>query len=173
MSKKFPKITGETGNITFEFENGKKSKSIYATLDFQEDIASYPILNNNKEIVEYMDIAGNFSKEPTKFALELFNYVFFENYHPLLIRTSTQNFYYCALLSFPSKYLINKNVLKYIEEEERNKFKTLCANKEFTSLLEMLKYKLYVKRCLKQKLERAEQLKAYPEIVEEVQLELE
>ena len=163
MKYVLPKLNGEVGRMSFELNNGGRSKEFYFAEELNKSTGSYPIYDSNNKIVEYMDIIGNFSNKPTAFALDFYNYVTYESMSWLVLTVDNLMLFECALNEFPSKYLADEKIVKLVKEEEKRKYRTLCEMKQLTSLIDKLMYKKYVSKCLKMKLKRAEVLRKHLE----------
>ena len=154
-----PKLVGEVGNMHFEFPNGNVSKNFYSAKELDARLGMFPICNEKGDIVEYMNVMGRFYLKGNKFSEKLYHYVAFEHYNSSIIRTRRWNFWYSALINFPSIYLVDKEVKIFILEEEKRKIKYLHNFKFFHSFIEEIRFKLYCKKILKIKLEKAEYFK--------------
>ena len=167
MNYKKPQLCGESGNMYFEFGDGKKSKNFHSSKQIDHRTGSYEVLNLSGE-VEYMDLFGNFSKSPTEFASKLYDYINFERFNNLVYRSRSYTLYQTALTAFPSKFLINEKVLDFITKYEQQRFKKLCNNGSFVSLLEKMSYKRFVMKTYKAKIRRMKKLSQNDEIIKEV-----
>lgn len=155
---KFPKkmisVTPMGVYKCFVLYNGKRTQTFYDCAKFDEYIGSYPILDKDNEVVEYMDLIGNFTKQPTEFAKDLYDYISGRDVavvrYYMYIKT-----YYTSLTEFPAKYLLNSQVREIVEDEEKYKSKNL--NKSVKGLIPRLKCKLYLNKTLNKKLKRAKE----------------
>lgn len=157
MNYIIPQLSGETGNMYFEFYDGKKSKIFHSakSLDAQNGTFEIKLLNDE---TQYMDLLGNFSQKPTEFASALYDYISFENYNHLVYRSLKYVYFKTALVNFPSKFLINKDVLNFIVEFEWKRYQTLIENNRFVSLIEKASYKHFILKNIKAKLKRMKRL---------------
>lgn len=154
---KEPQIIGEVGNKQFVLYDGQISKPFFTNAEFDSRIGSYPILNENNEIVEYMDLIGNFTNKPTKFAKEFSSYI--DSRRLGVSDAYAGSIFFCTgLIDFPSKYLVDKKIRKIVKAEENYKFKTACMENNLVYLLTKLKCKLYLIDIYNQKIARAERL---------------
>ena len=158
MVKYMPKLLGEDGKKYFKFNDESVSKTFFSAGKFDVLACQFPILNEKGEVVEYMDILGNFSKENTHFARKIYRYITYEFLQPTIVRISKSNFYYFALADFPSAYLTDEKIKKFIIEEEKRKYKYLVHSHQFVSLFERLRYKIIMKQILRRKLKKAKTL---------------
>ena len=163
-----PVMVGEIGEMKFMFSNGKTSKSFYNAGVLDDYQGVYPILDKEGNVVEYMDLLGQFSPQPTDFASSFHYFAFFERYSYLIMRNERMSYYDCAINHFPSKYLIDERMVKIAREIERNRFQYMCKHDMFVSIFDKLSYRLYMKKCFKIKLERAKYLSQDMETVEEI-----
>ena len=159
MMDYMPKLIGKDGEKFFMFQNQMCSKVFYDAGKFDVLACQFPILNEKGEVVEYMDILGNFSKENTHFARKIYRYVTYEFLQPTILRRSKLNFYYFALADFPSFYLVDEKIKKFVIEEERRKYQFLINSHQFVSLFERLRYKMVMKQILREKLKKAKNIK--------------
>ena len=145
-------LIGETGNKKFVLRNGNKTKTFYDAKKFDFTCGQYPIVNENNEIVEYMDLMGTFTQEKTEVAFEIYYYLLSMQYLPNYSR-----FGYKGIIDFPSKYLVDPDVRKFSVEEEkyRNKF---VKNSSSIPLFERLTYVHTMKSVLRSKLRKANRL---------------
>ena len=152
--KRFQKpyaVGGENG-VKFVLNNGAETKSVFAFLEFNKSLGCFEILNKNYDVVEYMDLLGNFTTQPTKFAKRFYEYIESSNYG---VGFGCPNYvFYTSLIDFPSKYLRSKEVRQIVKAEEEYKYQRACDYSIFVSLLEKLKYKIYYKNIYKQKIEK-------------------
>lgn len=149
-----PKIVGEVGNMQFILFDGVKTKSFFNAAEFDCLKGVYPILNQHGQVIEYMDILGNFTIQPTKFAKDFNSYINSRNRG--ICYGCVENYvYFTTLLDFPSKYLINNKVRNIVKREELSKYKNACKNKQFSSLLDKLGYRLYISRIFNKKVAKA------------------
>lgn len=144
-------LQGELGEKKFVLRNGQETKTFYDAGNFNYSIGQFPIYNENNEIVEYMDLMGTFSKENTNLAVYLYNYVLAESYMPL-----GSMVYQCGIYNFPSKYLTNEKVKRFIVQEEKARYKKMKTYN--ISLIEKLNYRIHTTRCLQNKLKNAKHL---------------
>ena len=172
MKFQLPVINGEVGERYFVFANGRKSKEFYDVSEFDKFNGCYPILDQSGNVVEYMDMLGNFSKTPTEFASKFHHFVFFERYSALISRSSASAYYECAINWFPSKFLISQEIQEIVKEIEKQRFKKMCRTGCFVSIFERVRYFLYMKECMNIKLDKAKQLSQNPKVVNEVNEEL-
>lgn len=151
--KKPYEIVSEKG-VQFVLFDGTVSKVVFEVLAFDKYLGVFPIVNKDKEIVEYMDIVGNFTKKPTKFAQEFYSYICSNNVgygYPCFT-------FYTALLDFPSKYLTDTKIRKIVKNHENYKIQEAKQNGEFNNLFEILRFKLYSKSIYNQKIAKADKL---------------
>ena len=150
-----PKLIGEVGTMKFLLSDGTETKTFYSVTEFDVTRGQYPILNKDNEIIEYMDILGNFTKGKSEFAK-----VYYEYYNSIInipfIRTVSANLMYTGLSEFPSRFLADEKIKKIIIAEEKRRFWWALKNHLFKSLIEALRYKKYVNGCLKDKLTKAD-----------------
>ena len=154
--KEFQKPFAKTNNgeVKFNLYNGIKTKSVFAFYEFNEDLGGYIIINEKGEKVEFMDCLGNFTKNPTQFAKLFNNYI-----NSTEIGYGDPVFtYYTSLIDFPSKYLINEEVRKIVKNHENYKIQKAYQECGFINLIECLKYKIYVNKIYKQKIQKAKRL---------------
>lgn len=161
MIELMPKLVGEVGNMHFEFPNGTVSKNFYNAKEIDDYLGMYPICNENGDIVEYMNVMGKFHTKENNFSKKLYRYVAFELYSSSIVRTKYYNFWTSALIKLPSVYLIDENVKNFVIEEEKRKIQYMHYFKLFRSFLEEVRFKLYCKKILNQKLNKAENTKKH------------
>jgi hypothetical protein len=154
-----PKLIGEKGNMHFRFETGEKSKTIYFVGKFDEFTGEYPIYDENNQLVEYMDILGNFSKEKTELAECLYRHAIQERIMPVVAYAGYYTYFRAAIIDFPSKFLVDEKVRDAILKEERRKYNHMVSTHQFCSLLDRLSYKIYANQVIKAKLKKAQKLK--------------
>lgn len=147
-----PCAVSNNGKVEFVLYDGTKTKSVFAFLEFDNCLGMFGILNEKYEVVEYMDILGNFSKKPTMFAKRFNEYINSSKYG--IGYGCPQFMFFTSLIDFPSKYLSSKKVRQIVKQEEEFKYKKACIFGEFSSLLEKLKYRLYYKKIYKQKIDK-------------------
>ena len=158
-------LMGTAGKKHFVLPNRQITKKFYNAQSFDMRTGQFPILDENGEIIEYMDLMGNFTKTNTLFAKKLYNYVASERNIPFITKAHG-DYYYCGLLDFPSKYLIDDNVKHFIKMEERRRYLKLCNNHNFSSIFQRLMYKRYTNKVWKQKERKAEYLKTHKDVYE-------
>ena len=151
---KKPILEGEFGNYSFKLYNGMQTKKFISLGKFDTSLGVYEICDCQGNVIEYMDIMGNFSKKPSDFANHFNNYIE-TKYLGINYSTPPSCLYYTWLIDFPSKYLINKNVRKIIKNEEVERYNRACKNGTFCRLLDKLRYKIYIDKVFNQKLARA------------------
>ena len=100
-----------------------------------------------------MDILGNFSKENTDLAYDLYIYALSIDNVPIK-QFGKRGAYYTGLLDFPSKHLVDKKVRNFIQWQEESRFDTFCKFGQFNNLFEKLRYKRYVKQVFKDKMNK-------------------
>jgi len=122
--------------------------------DYLADFGSYEICDLNGNVVEYMDLLGNFSKEPTVFAMHFNQYVQ-SKYLGVRYGIPPNTILYTSIVDFPSRYFMNKKIVKILKEEEYVRFKLACSRKSFVNMFEKIIYKHYVNSIFKKKLKRA------------------
>lgn len=147
-----PYALASDNGVKFILNNGAETKSVFAFLEFNKSLGCFEILNKDYQVVEYMDLLGNFTKQPTQFAKQFSEYIESSNSgvgfgYPSFV-------FYTTLLDFPSKYLRSKEVRQIVKAEEEYKYLRACKHSTFVSLLDKLKYKLYYKRIYKQKIDK-------------------
>lgn len=157
--KKFekPYAITEDGKIKFVLWDGTKTKSVFNVADFDSANGVFPILNEQNQVVEYMDLIGNFTKQPTKFA-QCFNDYIDSRLYGVGDRFEGLMFFYCRLVDFPSKYLVDKKIRKIVKDEEAYRYQQACEDKFFEKLIHRLCYKLYLREIYKKKIKKAERL---------------
>ncbi|MBR4998340.1 MAG: hypothetical protein IKY10_00525, partial [Clostridia bacterium] len=93
-------LCGELGNKYFAFPDGTSSKSFYDAQKFSFRFGQFPIIDKDGNVVEYMDILGNFSKENTDLAYDLYIYALSIDNVPIK-QFGKRGAYYTGLLDFP------------------------------------------------------------------------
>lgn len=150
-------LKGELGKRYFVFPNGEKTKTFYNADKFIFSYGQYPILNENGDVVEYMDLMGNFSEGQTELARRLYDYALSINQIPYKA-LGVQGQAYTGVLDFPSKFLKNEKVREFIEREEKKRFHRLCRGNGIPSFLHRIRYKLYIDKVWKQKMKKVQRL---------------
>lgn len=163
-----PILKGEIGKMEFELFDGLKTKSFYNVGEFDEVFGQFPILNEKEEIVEYMDLLGNFTENRTELAKYFYQYCISIVDVPV-IKMGRYKMFYTGISEFPSKYLLDERTKKIIKAEEKRRFKLSCKCHKFDSLIEMLRYRKYVNSYIKEKLQRAEEYAEELKIINENQ----
>ena len=153
---KNPEISGQIGSMKFILYDGTETKLFFSVGDYNEKLGVYPILNKDNEIVEYMDLIGNFTCEPTTYAKYFKEYINSRKYGVGYGDVGCF-IYYTGLIDFPSKYLIDKRVRKIVKQEEIERYNLACKRKLFFSLMDRLKYKIYVTNIYNRKVAKAKQ----------------
>ena len=154
--KKPYKLEDKNG-VRFVLYNGNKTKSVFGALEFDESLGVFPIINNKNQIVEFMDCMGNFTKKPTRFAHEFNKYINATG-KGVCYGYPVNNFFDTALIDLPSKYLTSNEIRRIVQNEERYKIRLARKHGEFVGLLENIRYRIYVLKIYKQKLDRAKKL---------------
>ena len=152
-NKKFehPQIIGELGDFKFVLHDYSLTKEFHSAGEFDDFRGVYPIMDKKGKIVEYMDLVGNFTKSPTKFARYFNEYIKARNFG--IGYGSVEYFIYStALLDFPSKYMTNKKIREIVHDEEMYRYKNACKKGMFISFINKLGYKLYIKNIYKSKI---------------------
>ena len=162
-----PTLVKTNNAYYFQFNDGRTTKLFLSVGKLDIQTGCYAIINEKNE-QEYMDLFGNFTKQPTEFALHLYSYIVSEQRIPTVFKYYPITYFYTALVDFPSKYLINKEVLNFIVVEEQRRYKSLVKHKVFSNILDRLIYKKYANDILKQKKKRAQYLATKPEVIEEI-----
>lgn len=155
-----PVLEGLEGRKFFVFDNLDMSKDFYDSGEFDEEIGAYPIFDESGNVVEYMDLLGNFSNKPTSLAKFFYRYVCTEEKMPFFVPYPQEMFYITGLLNFPSKFMVDEKVRQAIKKEELRRYRLLSKDKIFPSLIVRLQYKAYLKSILKQKVCKANKLKS-------------
>ena len=156
---KMPILDGCDGCYYFNIQNETSTKFFHHAGDFDETSGVYPIYNEKNEIVEYMDVLGNFTQKPTRFAKLFYRYVTYEQMLPLVFkRNQLHSGYACAFDSFPIKYFLNKKFVQLIKDEENRKIEEMKRQKFIYSFFDVLGYRLSVIRNLKEKINMAKAL---------------
>lgn len=152
---KRPVIKQYGENKKFVLYNGRKTKSFCNCLEFDNKLGVYPIVDKNGKIVEYMDIVGNFTAQPTRLAMVLNEYVKSRCQGVRFICGTSTCFYFTTLTDFPSKYMTDKTVRDFIKKEEQYKYTLACKNNVFPNFIAKLRYKLYVMDVYNQKIQKS------------------
>lgn len=159
-SKEFknPAIFGEKGNMQFVLFDNTITKSFFNALDFDRATGCFPIINKNCRTVEYMDLIGNFTKKPTKFAKEFYDYL--ETRCCCAVSgCACYAVYRSYLIDFPSKYMIDPKVRTIVKNEEKYRYIIACKSGDIRTLIMKLRSKLYLRKLYLQKVRKAERLK--------------
>lgn len=149
-------LQGEVGAKYFVLRNGQKTKTFYDAGKFYYRSGQFPIYDENKNVVEYMDLMGTFTKGETHVAISLYYYILSEYYLP------SQLTYMLGVLNIPSRHFMNPKVKEFILEEEKARNKLMSTYN--ISLIERLRYRHVVNSCLKEKLKKAKKLAKQREI---------
>ena len=158
MSYFEPQLVGKIGERQFVLHNGDITKEFYNVGLFDIETGMYPILNEKEEVVEYMDMLGNFSKHTTKFAYHFYKYAVSSKDVPFLV-SSYMKISYSGLVDFPSRYLADEKIKEIIKKEEKRRFKYARRHNEFDSLIDIVRYRIYLKQVWADKVLRAERFK--------------
>ncbi len=160
MNKEFkkPSIIGDIGNMQFVLYDGVKTKPVFNAMAFNSSIGSYPILNKQNQVIEYMDLVGNFTKTPTEFAKEFSSYID-SRLSGVIFGYAGFITFYTRLLDFPSKYLTDNRIRKIVKDLEEFRYREACNKGEFATLLERLRYKMYFRNIYHKKVKKAERIK--------------
>ena len=161
MFKLLPELVGEVGDKHFVLINGKTTKSFYDSAALDVYTGMFPIFNEKGEIVEYMNVMGSFCLKPNSLSEYLYRYVAHEHYGPSIMRTNHCTYFKSALVRFPSKYLLDDDVMEFVLAEEKRKLKNLHNCRVFASFFEEIRFKLYCKKILSQKLSKLKKMKQY------------
>lgn len=119
MSNLLPKLVGELGKKQFVLISGQTTKTFYNSADINAYTGLFPIYNDKGEIVEYMNVMGKFCAEQNSLSEYLYRYVAYEKYSASILRTNYCTYFMSALLKFPSKYLVDKEVLDFVLPKRR------------------------------------------------------
>ena len=150
-------LNGDLGEKYFIFPNGERSKTFYNANKFMYIYGQYPILNEKGEVVEYMDLMGNFSEGHTELAHALYAYAISINQIPFRA-FGLSGEAYTGVYHFPSKFLKDEKVREFIKNEEDYRYCRLCECNRFRSIIERMRYKHYIDTIWKQKMKKVQRL---------------
>lgn len=148
-----PELIELNGKKQFALYDGKLTKEIYDCKDFDKETGVYAILDEQNNVVEYMDILGNFTTQPTLFAREFYYYISSRS-SGVILKVEPGYMFFTSLTNFPSRFLANAEIRKIVKDEEMYKYKTACENMLLSGFVNRLRCKRFLLDVFKGKVKR-------------------
>jgi len=154
----FPNLIKEEDGYCFKLYDGTLTKKFASAKSYDSAKGTFAICNSHGKVVEYMDLMGNFTKKPTKFASDFKSYMASRNYGIVFVYASRYDFY-THLIDFPSKYLVDDKVKNVVWNEEMSRYQEACDDGMLLTMMSRLHCRRYIKNVFKNKVKKANKLK--------------
>lgn len=153
-----PILVGKTGEKKFILNDGTETKTFYDVGKYNKYSKVWPILDDENNEIEYMDLLGNFDKQKSDYAYQIGLYLDSFGVYPIA-RSGKFKFYTSALSNFPSIYLVDEKTRNFILKEENSRLEFYIKTRFTLTFIETIGYKKFIKNLIKQKLKEVKEFK--------------